>query len=106
MVPGSRHLQTFPFHVFFLATNEISFVLFLFSATSDTDNDRDAFTGMKIPRFHGKRGEDFILWRHRLRAHAESRVIGVLSNLLGHHLKLPKPLLVPLPTPLVCFRNE
>jgi len=35
---------------------------------TDTETDMDTSTGMKIPRFNGKRGEDYGLWRHRLRA--------------------------------------
>lgn len=35
---------------------------------SETENEMDTNTGIKIPRFHGRRGEDYGLWRHRLRA--------------------------------------
>lgn len=35
---------------------------------SDTDNDQGNSIGMKLPRFNGKRGEDYGMWRHRLRA--------------------------------------
>lgn len=42
---------------------------------TDTDTEFDTSSGMKIPRFHGRRGEDYGLWRHRLRA--ACRVKGV-----------------------------
>lgn len=35
---------------------------------SDSEVESDTSSGVKIPRFHGKRGEDYTLWRHRLRA--------------------------------------
>lgn len=35
---------------------------------SDTDGEFDKPRGLKIPYFHGRRGEDYGLWRHRLRA--------------------------------------
>ena len=35
---------------------------------SDTESELGGSTGVKIPRFHGRRGEDYALWRHRLRA--------------------------------------
>ena len=35
---------------------------------SDTENELGGSTGISIPRFHGRRGEDYALWRHRLRA--------------------------------------
>ena len=42
---------------------------------SDSDGESNSGTGIKIPRFHGKRGEDYGLWRLRLRA--ACRVKGV-----------------------------
>ena len=42
---------------------------------SDTDAEFETSSGMKQPRFHGNRGEDYGLWRHRLRA--ACRVKGV-----------------------------
>jgi len=44
---------------------------------SDTDVESDTTSGIKIPRFHGKRGEDYALWRLHLRA--ACRVKGVWS---------------------------
>ena len=35
---------------------------------SDSDVESTANSDTKIPRFHGKRGEDYGLWRLRLRA--------------------------------------
>ena len=42
---------------------------------SDTNAEFETSSGMKLPRFHGNRGEDYGLWRHRLRA--ACRVKGV-----------------------------
>ena len=42
---------------------------------SDSEVDSSTTSGVKIPRFHGKRGEDYGLWRLRLRA--ACRVKGV-----------------------------
>jgi len=44
---------------------------------SDTDVESDVTSGFKIPRFHGKRDEDYGLWRLRLRA--ACRVKGIWS---------------------------
>lgn len=38
---------------------------------SETDNDTINSSGIKIPRFHGRRGADYGLWRHRLRAECQ-----------------------------------
>lgn len=46
----------------FISTNTTSYTL------SDTDVESEKFSGMKIFRFHGHRGEDYELWRYRLRA--------------------------------------
>ena len=42
---------------------------------SDTETEFETSFGMKLPRFHRNRGEDYGLWRHRLRA--ACRVKGV-----------------------------
>ena len=42
---------------------------------SDSEVETNSGTGIKIPRFHGKRGDDYGLWRLRLRA--ACRVKGV-----------------------------
>ena len=42
---------------------------------SESDTEMDTNSGIKISRFHGRRGEDYALWRHRLRA--ACRVKGV-----------------------------
>lgn len=34
----------------------------------DTEIESETTSDVKSPRFHGKRGEDYVLWRHRLRA--------------------------------------
>ena len=44
---------------------------------SESEVESDPTNGLKIPRFHGRRGEDYGLWRHRLRA--ACRVKGVWS---------------------------
>jgi len=48
---------------------------------SGTDNDVETSSGLKLPRFHGKRGEDYGLWRHRLRA--ACRIKGVWDVVNG-----------------------
>ena len=35
---------------------------------SDSENELGSSTSITLPRFHGRRGEDYALWRHRLRA--------------------------------------
>lgn len=35
---------------------------------TDTEGEYESTSGIKIPRFHGRRGEDYSLWRMRLRA--------------------------------------
>ena len=35
---------------------------------SDTETEGASTSGVKIPRFHGRRDDDYNLWRHRLRA--------------------------------------
>ena len=35
---------------------------------SDTETESASTSGVKIPRFHGRRDDDYNLWRHRLRA--------------------------------------
>ena len=44
---------------------------------SDSDVERESSTSFKIPRFKGKQGEDYGLWRMRLRAIC--RIKGVWS---------------------------
>ena len=50
---------------------------------SDTDVDTRTASGVKIPRFHGRRGDDYTLWRHRLRAACRIKNVWSVVNVLN-----------------------
>lgn len=48
---------------------------------SESDADVDTSNSVKIPRFHGRRGDDYNLWRHRLREACRIKNLwGVVHN--------------------------
>lgn len=51
---------------------------------SDSETDPNGSTEIKLPRFHGRRGEEYGLWRLRLRVACRVKEVwGVVKNQSG-----------------------